>query len=169
MTRLLPSKGFTLIEVLMYILASSILLFAISSVFSMLYEHRAALYAETRVDASGENALRVMLDALRRADSVVSPQNQEISDTLILSMEYSSLNPTVFERSGNSITMREGDSDVVYLTASDVEINSLLFQNLSNTDDSSSIRIELAADYAKNSDRTLTDFSHTFYASVTTQ
>ncbi len=162
-------KGFTLLEVMLYVVISASMLFAVVSLYQLVIEHQAAFYAETRVGASGTNALRVISDAVRRAESVVEPNPQVITDTLILAMEDPTRNPTMFQLSNGAIVMQEGAEEPISVTSSDVEVYALQFENVTTTDVSSSIHIEIGAEYGLNSGRETSDVSRTFYGTATTR
>lgn len=163
------TKGFTLIEVMLYVAISAGMLFAVASLYQLINEHKAANYAESRVNQSGMNALRVLSDALRRAESVYQPTHEEITDILILTMEDPALNPTTFALSEGTIVMQEGEEEPVPITSSDVDVYYVQFENLSTTDISDSIHFEIGVAFGLNSERATTDYTSTFYGSATTR
>jgi type II secretory pathway pseudopilin PulG len=163
------TRGFTLIEVMLYIALAASVIYVVSLLYSVVTENHAANDTRASVNAAAADGMRQILDAIRRAESVDSPGLQATSDMLILNMNDPAVHPTVFTVNDGMIEMQEGANDPVQITAPNVSISNLEFANGSETDFSDTIRFSFAAEYRWNSGRLETSFLNTYYGSATTK
>ena len=161
------NKGYTLLELILYISISSVMLFVISMTLSMFFEARIKNQTITEVDGDGIHAMTIITQIIRNADSVNSPMLGSNSNVLSVNVSDPFKNPTVFELSGGEITIKEGLNVAVPLTNSlKSNVSDLLFENLSRPASPDSISISFKNSHINNSGRNEYDFSRSFYGSA---
>ncbi len=157
--------GFTLIELSLYIALAAVVLLGSSSMLSLVSEARIKDTVISEVEQQSDSALQVITQGLRNATAVNSPTAGASSTSLSINTTVSANNPTVFSLSDGAIMIKEGSSDAVALTNSNVTISSLVFQNLAQTSAKSSVRVSFSASYKSNSTRQVYQYSRNFYGS----
>lgn len=96
------SKGYTLIELLLYIGIISILLGSTTLFFGAIIEARVKNQSISEVEQQGELAMDHIAQAIRNATSITSPAAGASAGSLILAMPTASINPTTFGMSGGT-------------------------------------------------------------------
>jgi hypothetical protein len=163
------TRGFTLIEAILYIAVASSMLYAVVLLYNVVVSNEAGNTAHASVTNSSGHTLRMITDAIRRSSSVITPEHHAIDGTLVLEMADAGVSPTTFSLVDGIVVMQEGAGPVIPLSAPEVVIDSLQFENLSVTEVSDSIHIEFVATHPNMSGRSEVDFSETFYGSATTK
>lgn len=161
-------KGFTLVEMILYVSICSILLVTISVFLSFLLGARVRSQAMNEVNQQGFQIMSLMTQTIRNGRSIQVPGIGISSSTLSLTTGDPLLNPTVFNVSSTTLYIVEGSKAPISLTNSRIKISNLLFQNVSS--DSSTekiIRISYTIDYNSTSGRSEYAFSKTFSGSAT--
>ena len=121
----MENKGFTLIEMILYISLSAVILFVISMFLMSLLTARTKNQSIAVVDQEGNKAMSIITQTIRNANSLVSVS----SGTLELASGTGV--DTIFTLSNGVITMNENGT-VTPLTSSLVKISNLNFRNLSS-------------------------------------
>lgn len=161
-------KGFSLVEMLLYVAISSIMLLSLSLLLSFLLSGRIKNQSITDVNQQGLQVMQLVTQTIRNARSVDAPAIGATSTSLSLTMPDPLLSPTVFDISNGVIRIKEGSSAVIPLTNSHVTISSFLFHNISATSSTDRIvRLSFRIDHTNPSGRNENSFTKTFTGSAT--
>ncbi len=161
-------KGYTLVELILYISLSAIMLLAISMMLSTFLESRIKNQVISEVDGEGTQIMQLMTQTIRNANSINSPSTGINDVSLSLSVVNPLKDPTVFSLSGNEIRIREGFDPAISLTNNlQVSASSLSFENLSRPLTPGTVGISFTLSYLNPSSRNEYNYSRTFYGSAT--
>jgi len=126
------SRGFTLVETLIYVAIFSMLMGAIFSFIGTLHTSRTHNQLILEVNDQGSRITRVITSAIHNASAINSPNVSSTATILSLEMASSTINPTVFSVGGDgTLYITEGSQDAVPLTNNKVSISNLVFENYS--------------------------------------
>jgi hypothetical protein len=141
MMSLVPyKKGFTLMEVLLYLSLALVMVAILGRIGIDVLEGRVKAKAQETVLHEATFAFETVQQTIAAAEAVLFPVAGLSSSTLSLRMEDAST-PTVFALENGRLIMREGDEDPVFLTGEHVRAN-VLFSN-HRMDTTESVRVEL--------------------------
>lgn len=101
-TNLTGQKGYTLIELLLYVSIIGSLLTAVSMYFGTSTEARVKNQSIAEVNQQGALAMEHIVRTVRGADSITSPAAGVISNTLTLAVPTGALSPTIFSLNDGS-------------------------------------------------------------------
>ena len=161
-------KGFTLVEMILYVAICSILLVTISVFLSFLLGARVRSQAITEVNQQGFQIMSLMTQTIRNGRSIQTPSIGLASSTLSLTTGNALLNPTLFYISSTTMKIKEGSQGEISLTNKRVRISGLVFQNVSSSSSTEKImRISYTVDYINPTGRDEYSFSKTFNGSAT--
>lgn len=163
---LLTNKGFTLVELLLYISLISIMLFVISDFFFLIIKSRVKNQVIAEVEQQAVQAAQMITQAGRNAENVTSPGAGGNAAFLTLDMADISKNSTIFDLSGGVIRIKEGAGSPIPLTNSRVIASDLNFQNLSYAGTPGTIRVSFTLSHVNPENKNEYDYSRTFYASA---
>ena len=160
-------KGFTLIELIIYISLASLIALAITGFFQLSLSSRIKNRTIAEVEQQGVQILNLINQSVVNAININSPTIGASSDSLSLEMSNPSIDPIVFSFSSGNLSILEGGSfPAIVLNSSSVEIQNIKFENISKADTPGIIRIEFRLAYINNSNRQEFDWSRTFYSSI---
>lgn len=161
-------KGFTLVEMVLYVSICSILLVTISVFLSFLLGARVRSQAMTEVNQQGFQVMSLITQTIRNGRSIQVPSTGVSSSTLSLTTSNALLNPTIFNLSSTTMKIKEGSKTAISLTNSRVRVSNLIFQNVSSGSSTEKIiKISYTIDYINNSGRSEYTFSKSFNGSAT--
>jgi hypothetical protein len=161
-------KGFSLLEVLMYVSVSSVLLFSMTLFITFLLGSRVKSETIANVNYQGEQVMRLLTTTIRNGTSVISPSIGTGSASLSVTVTDPSLSPTVFDVSSGTIRIKEGGGPIIPLTNSRVVVSPLLFENVSSSSSTEkSIRISFTISHNNASGRSEYSYSRNFIGSAT--
>lgn len=138
-------QGFTLIEWILYIGMSAIIVVTLLRVMIAITATR----EKARTVSTVQQELRFAMDRItatvRNAVDINAVASTFGNDNGVLSltMNDTSINPTVFSLSANRISIKEGLAAAQSLTASDVLIDRLRFTNLSAVGTNGTVKIAI--------------------------
>jgi prepilin-type N-terminal cleavage/methylation domain-containing protein len=162
----LGQKGFTLVELILYIaIASMIVVFASVFIHNLL-ESKTKNQAILEVEEQGVQTLNLVTQTIRNAQSLNSPAAGELSSELSLAVDDAAKSPTVLDVSQKTLRIKEGDSEAVPLTSNRVWVDEIRFRNLSRDGTPGIVRIEFTLSYASSGQSQAYQYSKTFYASA---
>ncbi len=159
--------GYTLIEVLLYIVIAVIMISGISALFHLVLEGGAKSRTITEVEQQGSQIMHLITQTIRNAEGINSPTEGNSSSTLSLNVVDAGDDPTVFGISGGSIYINEGSGSNVDLMNSNVTASGLTFENVSRTGTPGSVKIEFTLEHVNSLGLNIYDYSKTFYGSAT--
>ena len=146
------NKGFTLIEILVYIAVSSIIMLAISSFFFWANRSNIKIKASREVLTNSKRAIEIMIYEIKHAERVYTPTSVFSSSTGQLSLEtknYSQQGETTgyidFFICQEQLCLKKENQEPIILTSEKVKIDSLNFFQLSSTStDSVQVNLEIS-------------------------
>lgn len=159
-------KGFSLIELVVYIGLVSIMLLGIASFAKTILQTRAKNQVILEVEQQGIQVMQILSQTIRNAESIVFPSSGSNANTLTLNLANPSANPTTFSFSNGFINIQEGGALPINLINSRVEVQNLIFENLSRLDTSGIIKFSFVLNYNNQSGRPEYNYSKTFYGSA---
>ncbi|MCF7843441.1 prepilin-type N-terminal cleavage/methylation domain-containing protein [Candidatus Gracilibacteria bacterium] len=162
-------KGFTLIEMMLYVSICSILLLALTSMFSLLIGARIKNQTIAEVNQSGIQVMQLITQTIRDAKSINAPLAPSSSSTLSIKMNNAILDPTIFDIASGTIRIKEGTSTYTTITNSKVKASSLLFTNttvVASTTDGGSVGISFVLTYVTTSSSSDYSYSKVFNGNV---
>ena len=159
-------KGFTLVELLLYIGLVVIILLAVVQLLAVMFQSRIKHQVITEVEEQGMLLIQRIIQSIRNADAILSPTIGGVSSSLSLNVVGASNDPTVFSAVSGVAQITEGVSSPVTLTAGKVSVSNLRFQNLSKTGTPGIIRIDFTLTYVNATGRQEYEYSKHFFASA---
>ncbi len=159
-------KGFTLVELILYIGISATLLLVATLFLSTLLESRVKNQTIAEVDQQGLAVMQSITQSIRNADAINTPTAGTTAGALSLDAVGTLGDPTIFDLSGGAVRITEGAGLPITLTNSQVIVSSLLFENLSLADTPGLIRVTLTLLHVNPEGRQEYNFSRTFHASA---
>lgn len=147
-------KGFTFIEILIYVGVLAVILLAVSSFFLWTVRSNAKTKAEIEALESARLAMGILTSEIREADSVYSPTSAFSTSAGQLSLEtakYLSAGETLsfidFYLCSERLCFKKEGQDPVALTSDKTEIEFLEFSQILTTSTAPSIKINLKMNY----------------------
>ncbi len=166
MVRVHTSKGYTLIELLLYVGISAGVLLVSTFFLQALLESRIKNQTIDEVEQQGLQVIHLITQTIRNAENITAPTTGNSSSSLTLDVSDIVDDPTIFDMASSTIQITEGSGSAISLTNSRVTASSLLFENLSRSDTPGSIRVSFILTHVNVSGRQEYEFSKTFYASA---
>jgi Tfp pilus assembly protein PilW len=154
--------GFTLVEITLYISASAILVFLISSFLSEVVRARLKHETISEVEQQGAAAVTLITQAIRGAGSITTVTPTSLS----LSMPQAPISPTVITASANSLTLTEGTSPSIPLTSSRISVSNVLFQDVSQPNTPGTIRLQFTLSAVNPGNQAEYTYARTFTATA---
>ena len=159
-------KGYTLIELLLYVSIVGTLLTTIVLFFGVATDARLKNQAISEVNQQGQFAMDVITAALRDADGITTPAAAASGASATVTNSVAALNPTIINLSGTSLQIKEGAAAAVALTGSKVEVSNLTFRNLTRAGTPGSIQVSFTLARANDTGRAGLDYQQTFTTTV---
>jgi len=132
-------KGFTLIEVIIYISISSVLLIVVLSFIRNFLIVRNKITIKSKVQQNARYAMARMVKEVRYADDLeVVDQN-----TLRLYVGDSERNPIYFDLQDGVLYIKEGLGEFVAITGNDVKVGDVLFEDRTTPNSADIVKITL--------------------------
>lgn len=157
--RIKNNKGFSLLELLMYIGLTSTMLLVISSFFIVTLQSRVKNQTIAEVEQQGLKVMQVITQEIKNSTALTSPTQGTAASTLSLNS-----GATVFDLFNNAIRIDKGTP--IDLTSSRVIASNLSFYNLSYTGTPGIVRVQFTLSYNNLSGKNEYEYSQTFYSSV---
>ena len=137
-------KGFTLIEILIYIAVLGLIMFSFLSYVIIMSGSKQKAYVSEEVHSNLRQAFNVMNQKIKVANDVLTPMIGNSSDSLTLN---SSTGQIVFSITGGVLKITE-NGETFSVTSDEVVVSNLLFTNLTpQTSERDNISIEITIDY----------------------
>lgn len=160
-------KGFTLIEILLYISISVAILLFVSLFLSILLDTKTKNQTIAEVDQQGMQALEIMTQTLRNAKAINSPAVGASSPTAFsIDTQDPVKNPTIFDISNGIIRIKEGAGSPINLTSTNVTASGANFENITRPTTNGMMRIQFVLTYVNSSGRNQYNYTKTFYNSI---
>ncbi len=162
----LRSRGFTLIETLLYASIISVLILSFSVFFSIILQSRIKHQTMSQLDQEGIQAVQIVSQTIRNSKIINLPAQGATGATLSLDIFDNVKNPVVVNSSAGNIQIKEGTGAVIPLTSSEILVSNLLFSNVSRNDTPGIIKFQFTLTHINPSLRNEYDYEKTFYGSA---
>lgn len=128
---MIKRKGFTLLELVIYISVLSIITVVVADSFLILNKGRGGVEAKSELNSNFRFAVEKIKRDIATADNLISPADTIASSTVLdLTIGSSSIKYTL---SNNRIARQIDDQAIEYITSDTVKITNLYFTRLENT------------------------------------
>lgn len=154
-------KGFSLIELLLYISMTAIVVLVISGLLYTILQSKVKNQTIAEVEQQGALAVQIISQTIRNSQSINTPTSGSSGNSLSLAQVSASVNPTVFDLSNGSLRITEGTGSAVSLTNSRVSVSGLTFQNLS-----ASVKFQFTISHINSGSRNEYDYTKDFYGTA---
>jgi Tfp pilus assembly protein PilW len=159
-------RGFSLVELIVYIAISTIVLGAITSFIFVMLESRSMNIAIYEVEQQGLYVMETITQTIRNAESINAP-SEGVSDTsLSLEVLANENNPVVIGVTNETFFITEGNGSPINLTNTRVHVTNESFDNLSRTDTLGVVRVQFTLAYDNPGNKDELNYSKTFYTSA---
>lgn len=181
-------KGFTLVELLLYLSLTAIILTASSVFIQFVLEARIKNQVIREVDSNGQLAMEYIARTIANAETIeissrsaamavmtavgleattVTPAAQfDSTESITLTNFPPTVSPVTFSLSEGVLQVQEGDDKPVALTNNKVSVGKLNFQNLSIRGTPGIIKISFVVSYVNQTGRSEYSFSRSFTTSA---
>lgn len=160
-------KGFTLIELTLYVSLMSMFLLALVLFLTAIFEARERQHIMAEVEQQGIQIILALTSTINKADSIDVPTLGQDVPSLTLTMYESLENPTIFSLDGSTLIMSIGASSATPLHNDKVSITALAFRNITPPDTPGSVQIVVTlASRPKPGGRTVFSYTKTFQTSL---
>ncbi len=164
-------RGFTLLEILLYLVIFSSVIGAIISLSNTAISQRVKNQVTSDVNYQAEATLASIIQAIQSASSVTTPTLGGNSASLTLVMPNSATNPTIYDTYNDGLTtrlrLREGSPAVSnYLTSSHAVLSNLSFTNAGVPGSKGSIKIQFDLAYKNGGTRQEFVYTKTYYGTA---
>lgn len=162
----MTQKGFTLVEIIIYIGILALIITALASFGFSVMSSNSKTAAVAEVQANARTALDVIAQKIR-ASSGINSVSVGDPGTLSLSMSDASKNPTIFNLNADNgrLQIKEGAGSTVFFTSNDVRVANLVFTDYSQAGERGHIRVNITVEY-KNADSVDYSYSYNTWTSV---
>lgn len=159
-------KGFTLVEIVLYIAGTVILLFVIVELYAIILQTRVKSELVSEVEQQGALVMGRLEQSIAEAQAISAPSAGTIASTLSLDVVSAAADPTKYDLADGSVRINEGGQPPVFLTNDLVTASGLSFHNLSRTGTEGNIRAWFTLSAKGTSSRSELRYSRTFYVSA---
>lgn len=160
------TRGFTIIELLMYIAITPLIVLAISGFAFALLQSREKNQTIAEVEQQGAEVTRIITQSIRNAEAINTPPPGGTAPLLSLDVVNVASDPTLFDIAGSAIRIQEGSASPALLTNARVIVSDISFQNISRTDTPGIIRTQFTISHINPKNRYEYAFTKTFYGSA---
>lgn len=164
--KIYKAKGFTLIELMLYIAISSIIILGVSATASILFSSRIKTQSVLEVEQQGQLVMEIMGQTIRNADDIVYPSLSTASSSLSVSFTAGTSTPTLFYISGGILKIKKSTNTESDLTNDRVVVSNLKVHNLSRTATPGILSISFNIKYNNLSSLNEYDYNRDFVISV---
>ncbi|PJA90482.1 MAG: hypothetical protein CO137_00160 [Candidatus Magasanikbacteria bacterium CG_4_9_14_3_um_filter_32_9] len=160
-------KGFSLVELVLYISVLIILLGSIFLFMGLVFESKAKSQTINEVERQGEFIIRTILQTVRNTNTINSPTVGSSSNSLSINVKNPTNSPTTFALNGTGLVMTEASQTPVILNNNLVEIKNIVFRNVSQPSTTGIIRVEITIAHVNPENQNEFKYEKTFYGSAT--
>ncbi len=167
MKRSSTQKGFTLLELVIYLtLVVGILVTATTFAWNII-NSRTKAFAIQEVQQNGRFIMDKFTQTVRSAQDITVPVTGASGDTLELVMRDVSKDPIIFSLSGGILSMSAGGGTTYDLHSSAITVSALQFTNVSSVDDASrNVQVQVTLEHKNPENRSEREFSETFRTTI---
>ncbi len=162
----MKQKGFTLIEILLYVSMVSVMLLVFSQFLGLLFQSRIKSQAILEVESQGTQIVTQITEIIRSADNINTPTIGTTASSASIDVYSAAADPTLFDLSSGVIRIKEGADSYLNLNNSKVTASDLTFKNLSKTGTPGIITFQFTLTFLNPSGRNEYDYSKIYYGSA---
>jgi len=159
-------KGFSLVDILLYIGLASFLLTGTSAAFSELLSARIKTESISEVQTQGQHIMQLILQTIRNAESITSPTAGNSAAALTIETDAGT---TMFDVSSNIFRITEDLNPPEAITSSRIIPSNISFTNLTRTEAPGTIRVSFILSHVNFEGRNEYDVSETFIGTANLQ
>lgn len=160
-------RGFTLIETLLYFGLLAIILAIIAATIASVASDKIKLEMIQEVNQNARMVMQTVTKNVNNAASISSPSDGNQSSTLTLAMPDAGEDPIVIDLDNGMVRISVDGDTPVPLTTNEVSVTELVFSNITPTNGSGSVRVEMTIGSSSTSNRQEYQISETFYTAAT--
>lgn len=159
-------RGFTLVELLLYVSIAGIIFLSLSSFLASFLESRVKNETIAEVEQQGLQIMQLITQTARNAEAINSPSVGTSASTLSLDVVTGANDPTIFDLSSGVVRITEGAGSATSLNNSSVSASGLTFYNLSRASTPGIVRIQFTLTHSNPESRNEYNYSKTFVSSA---
>lgn len=160
------NKGFTLIEVLLYMVILGLIIASLSGFIFMTYQSKIKNQTIAETEQQGNQIMDIILQTVRNATAINSPAAQSSGASLSLNTTNGTTTPTIFDILGVNLRLTEGVGSAINLTGGRVAISNVVFTNATETGALGLIRVQFTLTYINNAGTNEYSYAKTFYGTA---
>ena len=161
----LNKRGFTLVELLLYIAMVPLILGGAIGLFYLSTQSRIKHETVSEVQKQGSQIVNIIAREIQAASGITTPVAGSNGPSLELSTSVAATNPTLFNIGGTTLFETEGLSPAIELHNSKITISNLDFVNLSRPSTNGNVKFSFDLTSVNSSGRNEYDYTQTFYGS----
>lgn len=167
MRRSPTQKGFTLLELVIYItLVVGILVTATTFAWNIV-NSRTKAFAVQEVQQNGRYIMDKITQTVRGAQDITTPGTGTSGTTLEVVVRDVAKDPIIFVLSGGELSMSAAGGTTYNLHSGAITVSVLQFTNVSSTDDASrNVQVQLTLEHKNPENRSEREFSETFITTI---
>lgn len=159
-------KGFTLLEVVLYIAIAGLLLATVGLLMNAANQAKARAAVRQEVEQQGSHVLEVITSTVRNASALTTPAISTTGTTLSVDVDTSSESPTTFTVVDGAIVITQGSGSPVALTNTHVVATDFTVQNLSYVGTPGSTRVNFTLSSVTSAVSNTFVYAQTFYGTA---
>jgi Tfp pilus assembly protein PilW len=159
-------RGYSLIELLLYVGLSATIISAVAVFFYFVSFTKTKIQTITEVENEGQMVVEIISQNIRNAQKVNLPNLGESGEVLSLQSANPNEDPIVFSLENGRIKMQKGSSLEFFLTSDRLEVTNLTFRNLSNATSRATIRAEFSIRRKNPTQRAEFSWQKNFYTTA---
>ncbi|MFZ6036179.1 MAG: PilW family protein [Patescibacteria group bacterium] len=158
-------RGFTLLELLVYIGIAGIVVAGVSSLLFMTLTARIRTESISEVEQQGVHVLRVMTQAVRSATTLQAPASGT-GQVLTIDVADAALSPTTFSVVDGTLMITQGAGSSVALTSRQVAVDTFSVTSVTTPGSPGAVRIVLQLSRRNAGGQYAYSYEQTFYATA---
>ncbi|MDP3735320.1 MAG: hypothetical protein Q8R39_02740 [bacterium] len=159
-------RGFSILELLLYVLVLSLIVGSFGALLSLLLRARVKQQAILEVEQQGHAVLELMRQTVRNASAVLLPPVGASESSLTLDVVDIAKDPTVFNSASGVLYITEGAGAPIALTSSRVSLSDVTFRHLEQDTEADSVRIQFTLSHVNPAGTAEYAYVKTFYGSA---
>lgn len=160
------NKGYTLIELLLYVSIVGVLLVGITFFFGTITETRVKNRTISEVNEQATYAIDYIARTVRASNSISSPAVGASGNSLTVVTGDAGVDPIVFSVASGVLQVKEGSAAAVPLTSPVIQVNAFTVTNTARPGTDGMATVQLTLNRVNTSNRNEYDYAQTFTTSV---
>ena len=159
-------RGFTILELMLYVVITSAVAFTFVAFLQTILESRVKNQTVAEVEQVGLQIIQLVNQTIRNATAITAPAPGASGASLTLTVPIGANSPTVFDLVSGVMRIKEGAAANINLSSSRVAVSALTFQNLTRAGTPGSVKYQFTITHNNPTGKNEYNFSKTFYASA---